>query len=98
MDAFLHDLSDVYKTLQTHKRYKLRLAAIVSISLGSMLNFAAFLTAFIAFRSGDAPRYLTVWASICVSRVATRLQTGISFSLLSDVYSLAYRSYGTPST
>ena len=61
------EVSEVLKSLKSHKRYHLRLTAISSILLGSILNFTFFLVAFIHNRMGFAPRYLAIWASIVVS-------------------------------
>ena len=94
------EVYEIYATLRTHKRYQLRLAAIISILIGSVLNFASFMCAFIGFHRRAAPRYLTVWASIVVSDPAQRLhddqcfdialQLGISF--LWNVVDLASHS------
>lgn len=64
MEAFLHEVSDISKTLKTHKRYSLRLAALVSIVIGSILNFISFICAFTGYQ--NAPKHVTIWASICV--------------------------------
>ncbi len=70
VQQIIDEASEVYGTLKTHNRYTLRLAAIISILIGSVLNFISVIAAFVSHGSGDAPRFLTVWASIVVSQPA----------------------------
>lgn len=63
----LNDLAQIIASLKSHKRYSLRSTALVSILVGSVLNFASLLAAFIDINCGNAPRYLTVWTSIVLA-------------------------------
>lgn len=56
------------KSVQSHKRFNLRATTIVAILLGDVLNFASLLAAFIS-NDGNAPKFLTIWASIVVCLV-----------------------------
>ncbi len=60
------DLIEAVKSVKTHKRFNIRATAIGAILLGDVLNFASLLAAFIS-NDGNAPKYLTIWASIIVS-------------------------------
>ena len=66
IQQILDSTSEIYSSLKSHSRYSLRLSALFSILIGTVLNFASFLAAFIGFSRGDAPRYLTVWAGVVV--------------------------------
>ena len=43
---FVDELTNVMESLKSHKRFSLRSAAIVSILVGSILNFVALLAVF----------------------------------------------------
>ena len=96
VQEILDQATEIYATLKTHKRYTLRLTAIISIAIGSVFNFASFVCAFVGFSSGDAPRYLTVWASVVVG-----YSTSICYEksrrhrlTVCDMSSSGYRFYG----
>lgn len=66
---FVDELTQIMQSLKSHKRYFLRSAAIVSILVGSTLNFVTLLAVFIGVYGDAAPKHLTAWTSIVVRRI-----------------------------
>lgn len=89
----LNDLTQIMASLKSHKRYWLRSTAIVSIIIGSVLNFVSLLAVFIDSSCGNAPRYLTVWTSIVVSFPTIRCQRPFEliFSKARNIFPLELR-------
>ena len=74
---FVDELTNVMESLKSHKRFYLRSVVIVSILVGSVLNFVSLLAVFMDSNGSNAPKHLTAWTSVIVSHVhalATRLR------------------------
>ena len=63
---FVDQLTNVMESLKSHKRFSLRSLAIVSILVGSVLNFVALLAVFMDRNGGNAPKHLTAWTAVVV--------------------------------
>lgn len=61
----LEDIVDAVKSVKSHKRFTFRATTIAAILLGDVLNFVSLLAAFIS-DDGNAPKFLTIWASVVV--------------------------------
>ena len=85
------DLKQEMESLFSHKRFSLRSAAIISVFVGSLLNFVSLLVVFVGGSSPNAAKHLTAWTSVVVSQAkySCAADFGVDFTKSSS-----YRSIG----
>ena len=71
---FVDEITNVMESLKSHKRFWLRSAAIVSVLVGSILNFVSLLAVFMDNHGGNAPKHLTAWTSVVVRHMIIAAQ------------------------